>query len=84
MVPRHIQAGLERAGRRREDLHVCVELFATPNHNPAEPIVITVGSIHGGTQGNIIPDEVKLELSVRTLTPQVRTRTLTARDVPSS
>jgi amidohydrolase len=46
--------------------------------NPAEPIVITVGSIHGGTQGNIIPDEVKLELSVRTLTPQSRMRTLAA------
>jgi len=46
--------------------------------NPADPVVITVGSIHGGTQGNIIPDEVKLELSVRTLTPQVRTRTLAA------
>jgi amidohydrolase len=46
--------------------------------NPSDPVVITVGSIHGGTQGNIIPDEVKLELSVRTLTTQVRTRTLAA------
>ena len=40
--------------------------------------MITVGSIHGGTQANIIPDEVKLELSVRTFTTQVRTRTLAA------
>jgi hippurate hydrolase len=55
-----------------------LQTIVSRENNPAEPIVITVGSIHGGTQGNIIPDEVKLELSVRTLTPQVRTRTLAA------
>ena len=33
--------------------------------SPLEPIVVTVGSIHGGTRPNIIPDEVKLELSLR-------------------
>src|SRR5207245_1403372 len=33
--------------------------------NPTDPAVITVGSIHGGTKHNIIPDEVKLQLSVR-------------------
>ncbi len=33
--------------------------------SPFEPIVVTVGSIHGGTRPNIIPDEVKLELSIR-------------------
>jgi alkanesulfonate monooxygenase SsuD/methylene tetrahydromethanopterin reductase-like flavin-dependent oxidoreductase (luciferase family) len=38
VVPRHIQAGLERAGRRREDLHVCVQLFVTPNHDSAESV----------------------------------------------
>lgn len=30
-----------------------------------EPIVVTVGSIHGGTRPNIIPDEVKMELTLR-------------------
>jgi hippurate hydrolase len=33
--------------------------------NPMEPIVVTVGSIHGGTRPNIIPDEVKMELTLR-------------------
>ncbi len=33
--------------------------------SPLEPIVITVGSIHGGTRPNIIPDEVKMELTLR-------------------
>lgn len=33
--------------------------------SPLDPAVITVGSIHGGTRPNIIPDEVKLELTLR-------------------
>lgn len=32
---------------------------------PTEPAVVTVGSIHGGTAGNVIPDEVELRLTVR-------------------
>jgi hippurate hydrolase len=55
-----------------------LQTIVSRENNPSDPVVITVGSIHGGTQGNIIPDEVKLELSVRTLTTQVRTRTLAA------
>ena len=55
-----------------------LQTVVSRENNPSDPIVITVGSIHGGTQGNVIPDEVKLELSVRTLTTQVRTRTLAA------
>ncbi|MEN8115409.1 MAG: amidohydrolase [Bacteroidota bacterium] len=33
--------------------------------NPMEPVVVTVGSIHGGTRPNIIPDQVKMELTLR-------------------
>lgn len=33
--------------------------------SPTEPAVVTVGSIHGGTLPNIIPDEVKMELTLR-------------------
>ena len=40
--------------------------------DPLEPAVVTVGSIHGGTKYNIIPDEVKLQLTVRTFKPEVR------------
>jgi len=46
--------------------------------NPVQPVVITVGSIHGGSRPNIIPDEVTLQLSVRTFTPEVRERTIAA------
>lgn len=45
---------------------------------PLEPAVITVGKIDGGTKRNIIPDEVKLYLTVRTFDPTVRKRTLEA------
>jgi hippurate hydrolase len=40
--------------------------------DPLEPAVVTVGSIHGGTKYNIIPDEVKLQLTVRSFNPEVR------------
>jgi hippurate hydrolase len=44
--------------------------------NPLDPVVITVGSIHGGTKHNIIPNEVKMQLTVRTYKPEVRERVL--------
>jgi hippurate hydrolase len=34
-------------------------------NDPFQPAVITVGSIHGGTKHNIIPDEVTLQLTIR-------------------
>ena len=40
--------------------------------SPLEPAVITVGSIHGGTKNNIIPDEVKLQLTVRSYADEIR------------
>ncbi|MFL5344536.1 MAG: amidohydrolase [Hyalangium sp.] len=46
--------------------------------NPLEPAVLTVGSIHGGTKHNIIPDEVKLQLTVRSYKPEVRQQILDA------
>jgi amidohydrolase len=41
--------------------------------DPLDPVVVSVGSIHGGTRNNIIPDEVVLEGTVRTLKPATRT-----------
>jgi hippurate hydrolase len=45
-------------------------------NSPLDPAVVTVGSIHGGTRYNIIPDEVNLQLTVRTYKPEVRARIL--------
>jgi hippurate hydrolase len=44
--------------------------------NPLDPAVVTVGSIHGGTKHNIIPSEVKLQLTVRTFKDDVRNQVL--------
>jgi hippurate hydrolase len=40
--------------------------------NPLDPAVVTVGSIHGGSKHNIIPAEVKLQLTVRSTKDEVR------------
>ena len=45
---------------------------------PIEPAVITVGSIHGGTKHNIIGDECKLQLTVRSYSPKVRKQLIAA------
>ena len=37
-----------------------------------EPAVISVGAIHGGTSGNTIPDQVKMQVSVRSLNPVIQ------------
>jgi len=47
-------------------------------NDPRDPAVITVGSIHGGTKHNIIPDEVHLQLTVRSYKDEVRKHLLSA------
>src|SRR5213078_2547012 len=54
------------------------QTIASRENNPLDPIVITVGSIHGGTKHNIIGDEVKMQLTVRTYKADVRERVLAA------
>jgi hippurate hydrolase len=46
--------------------------------NPTDPAVVTVGSIHGGSKHNIIPPEVRMQLTVRTLKDSVRKNVLDA------
>lgn len=46
--------------------------------SPLESAVVTVGSIHGGTKHNIIPDEVKLQLTLRSYADPVRAHVLEA------
>jgi amidohydrolase len=42
--------------------------------DPFEPLILTIGTIHGGTKRNIITPEVKLEGTLRTLSETVRSR----------
>jgi amidohydrolase len=56
------------------------QTIVSRENNPLDPIVITVGSIHGGTKRNIIPDEVQMQLTVRTYKKEVRDKALAAID----
>jgi hippurate hydrolase len=46
--------------------------------DPQQPAVLTVGTIHGGTKNNIIPDEVTLGLTLRAYSPAVRDQIIAA------
>lgn len=39
---------------------------------PGDPAVVTIGSIHGGTKSNIISDEVRLQLTLRSYKTETR------------
>ena len=51
---------------------VALQTIVSREMSPFEPAVVTVGSIHGGTTHNVIPDEVVLQLTVRSFTDEVR------------
>ncbi len=46
--------------------------------SPLEPSVVTVGSIHGGSKHNVISNEVKLQLTLRSYNPAVREQQIAA------
>ncbi|HEV2227908.1 MAG TPA: amidohydrolase [Steroidobacteraceae bacterium] len=49
-----------------------IQTIVSREEDPQDPTVVTVGSIHGGTKRNIIPDEVKLELTTRSYSDKSR------------
>jgi len=51
---------------------VALQTIVSRENSPLDPAVVTVGSIHGGAKSNIIPDEVKLLLTVRSYKEEVR------------
>jgi len=55
---------------------LALQTIVSRENSPLEPAVVTVGSIHGGTRYNIIPDEVNLQLTVRTYKEDVRQKIL--------
>ena len=55
-------------------LILALQTLVSRESSPFAPTVITVGSVHGGSKANIIPDEVKLALSVRALDDHSRDR----------
>jgi len=51
---------------------VALQTIVSREISPFDPAVVTVGSIHGGTRYNIIPDDVHLQLTLRTYKEEVR------------
>ena len=57
---------------------LAIQTIVSRENSPFDPAVVTVGSIHGGTRYNIIPDEVHLQLTIRTYKEEVRQHILAA------
>ncbi len=53
-------------------LVVDLQAIVSREISPLEPAVVTVGSIHGGTKHNIIPDTCHLQLTIRSYSPEAR------------
>ncbi len=49
-----------------------LQTIVSREEDPQDPSVVTVGDIHGGTKRNIIPNEVKLELTTRAFSDRSR------------
>jgi amidohydrolase len=59
---------------------LAIQTIVSREKSPFDPAVVTVGSIHGGTKHNIIPDEVHLQLTIRTYKEEVRQQILASLD----
>jgi hippurate hydrolase len=59
---------------------VAFQTIVSREINPFDPAIVTVGTFHAGTKRNIIPDEAKLELTVRSFKPEVQKQLLAAID----
>ncbi|MFN2492789.1 MAG: amidohydrolase [Pyrinomonadaceae bacterium] len=55
---------------------LALQTIVSRENSPLDPVIVTVGSIHGGSKHNIIPDEVNLQLTVRAYKEEVRKRVL--------
>jgi hippurate hydrolase len=59
-------------------LIVDLQTIVSREIKPIDPAVVTVGSIHGGTKHNIIPSEVRLQLTLRAYSDTVRDKLIAA------
>lgn len=51
-----------------------LQTVVSRNVNPIETAVVTVGTIHGGTASNVIPEHAEITLSVRSFSAEIRDR----------
>jgi len=55
-----------------------LQTIASREIDPQDPVVVTVGSIHGGAKHNVISDRVDMQLTVRSYSDQTRETVLSA------
>ncbi len=60
------------------EIVTALQTMVTRQFDVFDPVVITVGSFHAGTASNVIPDEARLEATVRSFSPGTRTRVMDA------
>lgn len=53
-------------------LVVALQSIVARNVDPNETAVLTIGALHAGSAANVIPESAKLEMSVRSFSPEVR------------
>jgi hippurate hydrolase len=54
------------------EIVTALQVLVTRRFDIFDPVVITVGSFHAGTTNNVIPDEARLEVTIRSFSPQAR------------
>ena len=75
--PWRLSAHHPRSDRARQpDRHHACRPWSAARSTRIDAAVVTVGSFHAGTKHNIISDEARLQLTVRSFTPEVRRRLL--------
>jgi hippurate hydrolase len=57
---------------------VALQSIVSREVKPGDPAVVTVGSFHGGTKANIIPDEVRMQLTLRSYKTETREQLIAA------
>lgn len=57
---------------------VTLQTIVSRERSPFDPVVVTVGSFHAGTKHNIVPDEARLQLTVRAYSDATRQKVLAA------
>lgn len=53
-----------------------LQTIVSRERSPFDPVVVTVGSFHAGTKHNVVPDEARLQLTVRAYSPRTREKVL--------
>jgi hippurate hydrolase len=66
------------AGKDPVVLAAVAQTIVSRQIDPQQPAVLTVGTIHGGTKNNIIPDEVTMGMTLRTYSATERDQIVAA------